>query len=653
MPGVFISYRREDSAGHTGRLFDRLRARLGHDRVFMDITGIEAGVDFVDTIERAIGSCDVLLAVIGPEWLSCSDVRGRPRLEDPNDLIRIEIAAALTRKVRVIPVLIAGASMPSAQSLPEDLKPLARRQAAELRDTRWDADTNDLVAVLERLLPSSSSVQSAPTSASSSRRPEVVPRPAAAHDAGDRRRVRRLAAAALTVSALAAVAILFSNPSFLGSNFETNPLTRLLNQLRPATETASQGDGSRNVAAPVAVPRPPAEGVGVHVEGSSPTVAAPLNVAKTTRVPKVEGVTLRLAAQALRDAGLAVGTQESVSAPGVSPFVVTKQTPAAGSFVPRDGRVNLIYARPMRTLPAVTNRALDEAIAELRESGFEPGLLTARPTDKAPAQQVLEQSHPPGVELEPGTKIDLVYAAPPSRLTVPNIVGLDLTAASSKLQQVGLVVSSRRYRPTVEVPAGQVMSQDPQPGAFVEKGSGVAIVYASRRGLKVPNVQNVSTQEARTILERSGFTAKITYEATDRAKADTVIRQFPSPDSASMGDKPVVELVVARALSLTSTLGLLIHYNTEAEREIAQGLSTYLAGYKFASNRIVQVNGRSSLMLGGVHYARSEHERLAQSLASRAQSWFSKTYNRSIMLTPRLEPRVRGDLIIIYLPGQN
>jgi TIR domain len=297
MPGVFISYRREDSAGHTGRLFDRLRARLGHDRVFMDITGIEAGVDFVDTIERAIGSCDVLLAVIGPEWLSCSDVRGRPRLDDPNDLIRIEIAAALTRKVRVIPVLIAGASMPSAQSLPEDLKPLARRQAAELRDTRWDADTNDLVAVLERLLPSSSSVQSAPTS--SSPRPEVVPRPAAAHDAGDRRRVRRLTAAALTVSALAAVAILFSTPSFLGSNFETNPLTQLLNQLRPATETASQGDGSRNVTAPVAAPKPPAEGVGVHVEESSPTVAAPLNVAKTTRVPRVEGVTLRLAAQAL------------------------------------------------------------------------------------------------------------------------------------------------------------------------------------------------------------------------------------------------------------------------------------------------------------------------------------------------------------------
>ena len=209
MPGVFISYRREDSAGHTGRLFDRLRARLGHDRVFMDITGIEAGVDFVDTIERAIGSCDVLLAVIGPEWLSCTDVRGRRRLEDESDLIRIEISAALTRKVRVIPVLIAGAAMPAVQDLPDDLKPLARRQAAELRDTRWDADTNDLVAVLERVLAGSVPVQSATTSTSTSRQADGVARPTAADAVRRPRPFWRWATAALAGSTLAAGAIFF------------------------------------------------------------------------------------------------------------------------------------------------------------------------------------------------------------------------------------------------------------------------------------------------------------------------------------------------------------------------------------------------------------------------------------------------------------
>src|SRR5262245_25200918 len=158
MPGVFISYRREDSAGHTGRLFDRLRSQLGRDRCFMDVTGIEAGGDFVETIERAIGSCDVLLAVIGPDWLTCADAKGQPRLGDPADFIRLEIAAALTRNVRIIPVLIAGACMPPAQSLPDDLKALARRQATELRDTRWDADIADLIVPLERVLGAQSSV---------------------------------------------------------------------------------------------------------------------------------------------------------------------------------------------------------------------------------------------------------------------------------------------------------------------------------------------------------------------------------------------------------------------------------------------------------------------------------------------------------------
>ena len=152
MPGVFISYRRQDSAGHTGRLFDRLQARLGPGRVFMDVSGIDPGVDFVHTIERAVGSCDVLLAVIGPEWLSCTDASGQRRLDDRADFIRIEIFAALQRNVRVIPVLIAGASMPPLQALPEDLKPLVRRQAVELRDSRWDADTNDLIVKLEGLL---------------------------------------------------------------------------------------------------------------------------------------------------------------------------------------------------------------------------------------------------------------------------------------------------------------------------------------------------------------------------------------------------------------------------------------------------------------------------------------------------------------------
>src|SRR5262245_49132347 len=151
MPGVFISYRREDSPGHAGRIYDRLRSRFGPDVVFMDVAAIEAGVDFVDVLHRAVGSCDALLAVIGPQWVSATH-NGKRRLDDPHDFVRLEIAGALERKVRVLPVLVEGASVPSTEDLPADLQALTRRQAIELRDARWDDDIERLVEGLAKIL---------------------------------------------------------------------------------------------------------------------------------------------------------------------------------------------------------------------------------------------------------------------------------------------------------------------------------------------------------------------------------------------------------------------------------------------------------------------------------------------------------------------
>ena len=396
MPGVFISYRREDSAGHTGRLFDRLRASLGDDRVFMDITGIEAGVDFVDTIERAIGSCDVLLAVIGPEWLSCADENGRRRLEDPSDLIRLEIAAALRRNVRVIPVLIAGASMPAARSLPDDLKPLARRQAAELRDTRWDVDTGDLIAILERV-----------PSASSSSPPEGSAPLARDSGARDRRSFYPWVTAALGLPTLSVVVILL-NSSPLGPNGSMNPLAS--NTSRSSTEQEPELEPEHGTPTRPEVldgsggaPRSSAESVShSHSDVEDAAASNGRDATKKTRVPRVEGLTLSKATQALRDAGLTVGIQQGVPAPGVSPLVVTRQIPTAGSFVPRDGRVHLLYAG----------------------------------------------------------------SGAPLLVTVPNIVGVDLMAASSTLRELGLVVRSRQYRTTVQVPAGQIVSRRSEAGSI-------------------------------------------------------------------------------------------------------------------------------------------------------------------------------------------
>jgi hypothetical protein len=151
MSGVFISYRREDSPGHAGRIFDRLRTRLGSGLVFMDVDAIEAGVDFGVAIESAVGSCDALLAVIGPGWVSATG-RGGRRLDDPDDFVRLEIAGALKRDVRVVPVLVDNAEMPVPDDLPDELKPLTRRNALVLRDSRWDADIDELVLTVERLI---------------------------------------------------------------------------------------------------------------------------------------------------------------------------------------------------------------------------------------------------------------------------------------------------------------------------------------------------------------------------------------------------------------------------------------------------------------------------------------------------------------------
>ncbi|MGH7502150.1 MAG: toll/interleukin-1 receptor domain-containing protein [Longimicrobiales bacterium] len=149
---IFLSYRRRgEGAGYAGRLTDRLVHEFGADQCFRDIDDIESGVDFVEAISGAVGSCDVLIAVIGPDWLTMKNDAGLRRLEDPNDFVRIEIAAALRRNIRVVPVLVGNAVMPDPARLPPEIESLARRQAHELSDTRWDYDVGQLVAMVERM----------------------------------------------------------------------------------------------------------------------------------------------------------------------------------------------------------------------------------------------------------------------------------------------------------------------------------------------------------------------------------------------------------------------------------------------------------------------------------------------------------------------
>jgi hypothetical protein len=154
-PNIFISYRRADTEGHAGRLSDDLKERFGERvRVFMDFDSISAGEDFVKVIHDAVGSCHALIAMIGRNWLTVTDAKtGKRRLDSTNDHVRVEVASALKRNVRVIPVLVQGATMPSEDELPDDLKPLAVRNALEISSARWDYDVERLIQVLEKVLP--------------------------------------------------------------------------------------------------------------------------------------------------------------------------------------------------------------------------------------------------------------------------------------------------------------------------------------------------------------------------------------------------------------------------------------------------------------------------------------------------------------------
>jgi len=150
--GIFISYRRDESRHAAGRLADDLGQIFGTDHIFRDIEGIELGVEFAKSLEKALAACSVMLVLIGPQWLDMPDRKhGGRRLDQADDWIRQEVATALRRDVRVVPVLLEGATLPDASELPADIRSLVGRQAMELSDVRWRGDLQRLVDALAKL----------------------------------------------------------------------------------------------------------------------------------------------------------------------------------------------------------------------------------------------------------------------------------------------------------------------------------------------------------------------------------------------------------------------------------------------------------------------------------------------------------------------
>ena len=153
MSKIFISYRRTDSADITGRMFDHLTLHFAREDLFKDVDSIPLGVDFRKSISDAVQSCDVILAVIGRNWLYSKDKQGNLRLSNPDDFVRIELEAGLERNIPIIPVLVSGTDMPEREELPVSLRLLVYRNAISLRpDPDFSVDIQRLIRALTEIL---------------------------------------------------------------------------------------------------------------------------------------------------------------------------------------------------------------------------------------------------------------------------------------------------------------------------------------------------------------------------------------------------------------------------------------------------------------------------------------------------------------------
>jgi beta-lactam-binding protein with PASTA domain len=432
LAGIFISYRRDDSAGYSGRLFADLKQRFGQDQIFIDVVGIALGRDFRKVIDQKVSGCDVLLVVIGRNWAGASAPGEASRLQDPKDLVRIEVVSALKRDIPVVPVLVDGATIPRHDQLPADLEPLAWRNAIELRHERWDDDVGELMDALDQIVAKAPNRQVAPRDESPNWR-------------------RPLGIAAVLALALAGGLALFWS---LQNRVWPTPTPTLTPTAQPVTPEA---------------PASPA-------------------------VPDVVGLSEAAAHEALASAGLTAGEVTRRADPRSSGTVL-EQLPAAGSRVAPGSSVKLVLAEtlpPPTAIPspeatrrpqATTFRMPDVKRSDMRSSAALLDKLGLKVTGQPLSVKrdvtigtVLDQVPIAGAEVQKGDTVLLSYVGE-VLVSVPNLVGLDVNSAKDRLHSAGL-----RWKPTGEgtttTRPGFVIRQDPAPDTDVKKGSEVGFVYA-------------------------------------------------------------------------------------------------------------------------------------------------------------------------------
>lgn len=563
MSGIFISYRRSDSAGHTGRLFDRLRATFGERRVFIDVCDIDAGSDFARTIERRIGACDVLLAIIGREWLDSRNAGGGRRLEEAGDFVRQEIAAALRRGLVVIPVLVEQARMPAAAELPAELRELAGRNAFALRDERWDGDVEQLISQIRKQIPYWRLL--------GWRLARWTPR------------LARLAyATALGVALIFGARVAWERwwPSGIT---EVPDIARLeIGAARAALDRAGLRLGAQareyrqGVPADVVIRQDPGAGLVVKRGRAVEVVLA----SAAGKVPTLAGRNREEAAALLREQGLILGQVSERETRQVPPGQVLAQSPPPGTEPAGGGpfTVDIVIATappgptpmvaepppireplpveepperagPSTRVPAVRGLSLEAAKAVITESGLTLGVVRRQRVAEGAPGRVLSQSPLAGSEAARGARIDLTVAQREEALDlvqVRRVVGMEIGSAKAALARQGLAASTAVGEAQAGVAPGTVLSQRPEPGSAVKRGTAVALLYAPEAAA-VPELVGLTLAAAeRRILEAGMTLGERRYREIEDRPDGTVIAQDPLAGAAAQPGVATITLTIAR-----------------------------------------------------------------------------------------------------------
>ena len=347
MRAIFISYRRNDTEGEAGRLFDDLVSEFGEHSVFMDVTNIEAGRDFRKVIDESVATCGALLAIIGKNWVDAQDDAGHRRLDDPTDFVRLETASALRRDIPVIPVMVRGAVMPRPEQLPDDLRDLAYRNAVELTHARWGSDIQLLIAALHRQLGlAEEHGRESPGDAGDTRRDENVEVDSGEKkDNGHEKQHWGLIAALTAVVLAAAIGLyLFLPRQVTIPNVRGDSLAEATTKIRAAHlevgQTTIRQDPTKDPDT-VLSQYPPSD---EQVRRGSAVDLVVSEAPPQVEVPTVAGQTLEAALRTLTDHQLVVGDLQRQPRSGVARDMVLQQFPKSGEMVKVGAKIDLLVS---------------------------------------------------------------------------------------------------------------------------------------------------------------------------------------------------------------------------------------------------------------------------------------------------------------------